>query len=293
MKSCYLIFTFLLLSVWAYGQIDEYTNLSVSQLKEKLAGCKDGTTKVQLMLAIGRETLFKSGSGAKQIDTAKNMANQAYKLSNDLGFNEGITDSFLLSALILNKQNLKYKAVEKAKQAHTYAQKIHSGRGIGESYIIIGQQYGLEGKDIVTRLSYYYKAEEAFRSGGYLLRLGTTLKDIADLLQYQGNRIEAVKNLTESLKIFKSLNYQRVQGVYWLLGTCTAELGDYPTSIKYDLLALKTAELVKDTSLQLCSIQYSTARSYYLMGNYDQALGYSNKAMAVATNIITKIISEQ
>jgi two-component system, sensor histidine kinase PdtaS len=284
MKSCCLFLTFsLLISGLAYGQKDEYTDLPISKLKAKFSTVKEDTSRIQLMLALGRTILFKSGSGAKEIDTAINMARQADKLSNEVAYYEGVTNSMLLTALVLNKQNQKDKALQKAQQALAYAQKIHSERGIGESYVIIGQHYGLEGKEIVSRLGYYYKAAEAFRKGGYLLRLGTTLKDVGDLLQYQGKRIEAVQYLVESLKIFHSIGYQRLQGVYWLLGTCTAELGDYPTSIKYNLLALKTAGHLKDTSLQLCSIYYSTARSFYLLGNNEQAISYSTKALAIAT----------
>jgi two-component sensor histidine kinase len=285
MKNIRLFLLLLLLSgaLPAMAQIRNPEELPLPDLKEKLTESKADTGKVQLEIALGRAYLFKPGGGKKEVDSSQLFADEAAKLSRQLSYNDGTVNAMLLSALILNKKNNPDAGLKMAQQALAYAQSVNDNRGMAEAYIIIGQHYNIAIRnDLFKRIDYYNKAISIFREDKAMLRLATTLKDEAELLFLADKKTDAIKLLFDALNINKAIGYKRVEGIYWLIGRTSTELGDSPSALEYNTLAVKVAKEVKDTTLQLCSIYTATSEAYLNINDLHNALYYASMALQIA-----------
>jgi two-component sensor histidine kinase len=236
-----------------------------------------------LQIALGRALLLKSEAGNKEIDSSQTFADQAMQLSRQENYNEGIINSMLLSALILNKKHKADAGLKMAQQALAFSQKVNNGRGEAEADIVIGQHYNIYNADqLAERLDYYSKAVSILRRESDLLRLATVLKEQAELFFLQRKKTDAIKALFEALDIDKAIGYNRVQGIYWLIGRTSADVGDLVSAMKYNLLAIKAAKEVGDTTLQLCSIYNTMAFTYVSLKDYNKAIPYSLMALKIA-----------
>jgi len=281
MKPTYLLLFFLTLTTTIFAQ-EQMDDLPIKVLLDKIQESAPDSNRVKLQLALGKALLLKPGSGNKEIDSVMNYAAQALALSRKLHFQSGIGNEMLLIALVQNKQNQGTNGLVTAQQALKLFEQIKDYRGIAEDYIIIAQHYDIVGQDLALRLKYYRQAADLFIRGGFRTRAATTLMDIGDLLILQRDFMGALKELYPALYLYETLNYPRLQGVYILIAFCSAELGDYTTATKYDLLALKTAQQVRDTSIQLARIYLYTGETYRHLKEYSQAFNLYQKAQKIA-----------
>ncbi|AYL96618.1 histidine kinase dimerization/phosphoacceptor domain -containing protein [Mucilaginibacter celer] len=283
MKKIYLLQLFLLLAISASAQSSSLEHLPIPVLKQKLAESKNDTSTIQLQIALGRVIIHQSGSGNAQADSAFNLSVQAEKLSRKVGYNDGIIDAMLLSALCYNKKGNKAKGFQEAQQTLAFSNRVKNNRGVAESYIVMGHHYDVYTHDgLQTRMLYNNKAITIFRKEHAMFRLGSLLKDEAELLFLAGQKTDAVKLLFEALNIDKSIGNKQIQSVYWLIGRTSRDMGDFTNALKYILLAVKTANEVKDTTLLACSIHYTTAAIYSNLRDYDRAIPNALLALKIA-----------
>lgn len=265
------------------AQTSPLERLPLLTLEQKLAESKNDTNRVQIEIAIGRLMLVKPGGGNKELDAAMRLSSTAEKLSRRLNYNYGIIHSMLLSALGHNRKNDIKTGLHLAEKALAYAQKVNDELGIAESYIVIGQHYNIaDPAQLLKRLDYYQKASSIFRKQRNYFRLATSLQEDAELLFHNRRHMEAIKMLFEAINVNKAIGNQSVQMIYWLIGRTMEEFGDFPNALKYSLLALKTADEVKDTTLTRCSINYTIASVYTSLKDYERATSYVIKALEIA-----------
>jgi len=280
------IFTFLILLacyINTTAQTSDLDELPLPVLKEKLSNSQNDTTRVQLQLAIGHLILFKSGGGKKEIDSALTLASDAAKLSSQLRYNFGIINAQLLLAESFNGRKQRNKGLHTAQQALNFALKNNNPEGMARAYLIIGQHYDVsDPAGLQTRMAYNDKAIEIFRKERIIKWLSFTLTTNAELLFLAGQKTNAIKLLFETLNLGDAVSRRTVEGIYWLIGRTSTELSDYPNALKYNLLAIKTAKEVGDTTLQLCSINHTMAVTYIKMQDYNRALPYSLRALEIA-----------
>ena len=283
MKKTYLLLIFLLLTKILLAQSSDLEELSPGALKKRLTESKTDTDRVVLQLALGRVIIDKPDCGKAQLDTVLMLANRSARLSQEIGYQPGIINSMILSVLYWNKKGFPAKGFQLAQQTLVYAKKVNNRFGMAEAYIVMGHHYDVSTLDgLVKRMEYNNKALAIFRKDQMMLRLTSLLKDNAELLFLAQQKTEAVKLLFEALSTAKSIGYKRVHSIYWLIGRTSVEMGDFPNAMKYNLLAVKTAKDVNDSTLQLCSIYHSMAATYSTMGDYDRAIPYSLQALEVA-----------
>ncbi|MET1055699.1 MAG: sensor histidine kinase [Pedobacter sp.] len=287
-KYCLFLFL-LLLSKLVPAQSSSLEELPLPVLKHKLAESKTDTGRVQLQLALGRVILDRPGNGKEQLDSAFLLAAQAARLSRKVNYIYGTINAMILSALCWNKKGNPEKGFQTAQQTLAFAKKVNSSFGIAESYIVMGHHYDVSKLDgLNKRRKYNNKAIAIFRRDRMMLRLASLLKDDAELLVLAQRKTEAVKLLFESLNIAKSIGYKRIHSIYWLIGRTSNEMGDFPNAIKYNLLAIRTAKEVSDTTLQLCSIYHTMAVTYSSMNDYSRAIPYSLLALGIARHYKNK-----
>jgi two-component sensor histidine kinase len=94
--------------------------------------------------------------------------------------------------------------------------------------------------------------------------------------------LQALANLSKALALYQSINYPQLQGVYDLLGYIHLRLGDYQEGLRYGLLAVKTAEQLGDSTMQLCTIYNRVGVTYFDLRRYKESSDYSKKSLRIA-----------
>jgi two-component sensor histidine kinase/tetratricopeptide (TPR) repeat protein len=276
--SIYLLF----ISLTFCNYICAQTVPQISKLQQKLRISRPDTAEVNLLISLGKYYLNKPCEFPKDMDSAALYNRKARQLSKKLKYEAGLGRSILLEGQIYREQGNKEKGLQVTKNALQFAQKHKLSKETADAYLALCDFFSVENDDLAERIKYTEKALPLLRKAGFKQDEANTLKNLGDYYHLQANNTKAVSLVEQSLALYQSINYKEVQGVYDLLGYLYARTGNEVLALKYGLLAVKTAGLVKDTSMQLCTICNRLAITYNGLKKYDQALLYYQKALDVA-----------
>jgi two-component sensor histidine kinase len=280
------------------------------------------TNRVKIWLRLGEYQVYKPGEFKADMDSASTYARKAYELSRQLGYYIGECRSLNLlgtisreskeleqsvgyheSAIRLYRQHRDWKGeansylllawsrrdkgeVEEARKDIQKAIALYKGKsdqeGMGQAYIEWGNTYANSGEELNEKINYYQQGLQLFANAGNKKRQADVHKDLGDLYQLQGSTASALLELRKALAVYQSINYSHVQGVYDLLGTILSGMGDFQEGLKYGLLAVQTAEMLRDTTLQMCTIYNRLGLTYYKLKQDQKAYFYYDKAMRIA-----------
>lgn len=312
------ILTLLTCSVNAQGLVSREPD----SLQQLLAKSKPDTHRVSLQLQLGRYLVYKPGESETDMNSARSYAEQARVLSQKLAFQVGEIQSLNLLGTISReaKDHPKAIAYQKAaidlsKQqpdkkleisshlllAHALREKgdvpdarkevqtaidICNTSGYtneaGEAYIELGNTYANWGEELQEKITFYRQALKSYEQTQNKRKQADVLKDLGDLYGLQSNFSLSLVQLQKSLALYRSINYPYLQGVYDLLGFISSEMGDYQEGLKYGLLAVTTAENVKDTTMQLCTIYNRVGITYFDLKEHEKAHFYYTKSLQIA-----------
>ena len=300
----FLLFPYILYSM-------QITQSESDSLLRSLAQSKADTNKVKILLNLGEYQLYKPGEYKEDLDSALNYAKQAFALSQKLDNHQLETQSLnLFGSIYLELKNfnlaieyqqkaidLSYKHGDTQAEANSsmllanvFRQKgdledarkqgqksielsVNNGhfQQAADAYLEMGKSYANYGEELGEKIKYFQLAKEAFGQAGNTKGQADLGKDLGDLYYLQGSSAQALLELKKALSLYQSIKHQPLQGVYDLLGTVSCDLSDFQEALKYGLLAVETAELVNDTSLQLCTIYNRVGLTYFYLNQFQKA----------------------
>ena len=174
-------------------------------------------------------------------------------------------------------------------EAKTEAQKAIDGftaldqpDSLGEARVMLWSASSLSGMPYADRIPLLEKAAAAFDKADNHKRKGDCLKEIADLQQIEGLYPAAMLNLQNALRLYQSVKYPNLQGIYDLLCVVSTNLNEYDESVRYGLLGISTAEAMQDTSLSMCTYYGRLGNAYYMVKDFEKARIYLAKSLAIA-----------
>ncbi|CCH54844.1 unnamed protein product [Fibrisoma limi BUZ 3] len=255
---------------------------SIDSLKVLLKQSKPDTSRANLLLELARSYIMKPGELPSDLDTALMLVEQAYRISRSLHYAQGQGKAYLIGGQGYREKGETQMARKFDRIAISYFYKHHYAADLAAAYLELGNTYGTSIEDLNERITYYEAALPLFAQTKQRERMATTLKVLGDLNSIKQNYIEALQQLKRALIIYEEINYPDLQGVYDLLGDVSNHLGDFQNGLKYGLLALKTAVMRKDTSLQLCTIYNRLGITYYKLRDYNLARNSYEKALSIA-----------
>jgi two-component sensor histidine kinase len=283
MKKCQLFMLLILLVKSSLGQTSYLDELTLPVLRQKLSSSQNDTTKVDLELALGHLMLSKAVRGEKDIDSAKAFSKQAAALSTKLNYQFGIINAMLLSAETFYAQYNMNEGLAMANKALSYAKIHNNSDGEARSYNLIAHYYPTSDPvSLRNRISYINKAIAIFRKNKNAHWLSDLLTVNADMLTQADRNMEALKMLFEALNLGKGVSRRTVEGIYWNIGRISISIGDYTNALKYNLLAVKTAKEVNDTTMQVVYIKHLIAGTYIRAKDYERAIPYSLEVLKMA-----------
>ncbi|MDJ1480954.1 histidine kinase dimerization/phosphoacceptor domain -containing protein [Cytophagaceae bacterium YF14B1] len=277
---------FLLCSILLCGVLPVVAQIEHSRSYPELVSAykksKADTNRVQLLYDIGAYYFFNPNVASSRLDSVISMLQQAEALSIALKYPKGQGNTYRMLAMIYCKQGkpekgkpLVYKAIQILKNNNNLAD-------LGEAYFELGGYYTVSEIDIAERIRLSQLGLEAFTQAGNKLKQANGLKELGDLYELEGQSSKALLALKQSLKLYQSIGYLPLHGVYDLLGTVNMSLGDYKEAIRYGLLAVKTAERLDGSSMQMATIYNRLGIIYYEIKEFEQANHYFKKSIGVA-----------
>ncbi|KFF03420.1 hypothetical protein B0A68_06545 [Flavobacterium reichenbachii] len=248
------------------------------QLKKKIAAAESDSQKVELLLTLSNYYLTKPGEFKTDLDSANTINSEAKNLSNSLGYKLGKGKAILLDAQIYREKGDSKNGLKKTKEALAYFQKNNLTEQQGDAYA----ELAIYENDLEKKAKLKETAIQLFKKSGAKEKQATALKELGELYSSNENPEKADPFLQESLLLYKSIGFKELQGVYNILSEVHTQKGNYSESLKYALLAEKTALAMRDNSLQLSSIYNHGALVYYYLRQNDKAEEYWYKALEIA-----------
>jgi two-component system, sensor histidine kinase PdtaS len=259
----------------------EEINQALSALRKSNAD----TVRVNLLIKVSEQYIWKPGESAKDLDTAILLASQAELLSKKLSYYSGYCNSFLLYSMAYREKGEREKGKQYINQAINLSESHKQYLVLGDSYLELSQYHNYwEPAEVPVKIEITKKSYNAFIAADNIERQAFALKNLADLYRENSNLALAITELLHALSLYKSIGYLKLQGVYDLLGNCYSGLSDFSNAIKYGLLALESARLVKDSSLQLVTIHNRLGVTYFYSQKFDLAIPHFFEAFRLAQN---------
>ncbi len=238
------------------------------------------TNRVNLLLELGRQYVFKKDELAPDLDTALLLSRQAHALSNTLGFGRGQGLSFLVAAQAHHEKKAREQARQYALRAIDLLTRYGSPTDQADAYAQLAAYYPISGDGLPEKNRLYEKIVRLYERGNSPLKLADALRYRGDLWQVQGNNVQSLADLRRALALYQGAGYVRLQQVYDLLGFVSTKIGDYETGIAYGLKAMHTAEATKDTFL-LGNIYSRLGIMYHELEQPQKAVAYFNKCLTI------------
>ncbi|MDN3582393.1 tetratricopeptide repeat-containing sensor histidine kinase [Mucilaginibacter flavus] len=252
-------------------------------LKQQLKSSPADTQKVNLLLKLSGYYNGIAKPTPADLGSAINYANQAGKLSTSLMFAKGLGNSYMQLAHSYEIKQDSANCKGNVYKAIAVFLKNNLKRDAAESYLKLEEYYQFfKGTDFNVRIAYYEQALPLFKQAGATARQAATLGILGDFYQVKGQYSKSLEDLHLALTLYKSINYNDLEGLYDLLGTVYNVSGDFNQAVKYGLLGIREAERLKDTSINLCPLYNRVGMTYYKMKIYDKAYAYYKKSLAVA-----------
>ena len=155
--------------------------------------------------------------------------------------------------------------------------------GIADVWMKVALGYSIYSeKELAQRIACYEQAVPLYRKALNRKKEADALQILGDCHNHQGSLAPAEAELLQALAIYKEIGYAALQGIYDLLGNVNGQKAHYDVALKYGFLAVRTAEVQQDSSLQLCTIYNRLGLTLYHLSEYNKALIYFKKSLGVA-----------
>jgi two-component sensor histidine kinase len=259
---------------------------SYGVLEQLIKKERPDTAEMRVLLDAGYTYVMRPGSDHADMDSAALYAEKVLTSSVKAGDKIWEGQACLLYSNLLRERQVKAKGKEYALKAKDIFERYQKKDYLADTYIELANYYGLEnGDDLNKRISYYKDAIKLYQEAGLKERQAHTLYVLGD----HYNVINEFKLLTEALAqsvaLYDEIKVEPGADVYSLLGMGYNRLGDYGNALKYNLLAVKVIESLKDTISAHSTVYNRLGLLYFYMGDQNEALKYYQKAWLIARKL--------
>ncbi len=266
--------------VHCLAQDKKATPLVLQQLLTKEA---PDTADMRILISAGNDYVNRPGIESDDMDTARLCADKVLSsaIKEKLPIWEGL--SYLLYSKIHREQNILEKGKGYGLKAAGIFSKYKQKEYLADAYSELSDYYPpVDVPTLKIKLKYYTDAAKLYGEVGAKMKQANTLYILGDYYSFLPDYNESVNLLLQSVVLFKEVGYKELQGVYNLLGALYNQLGDTDNALKYGLLAVRTAEEVKDSTPQLITIYNRLGMIYNGMDAVDKAMDSFRKGLSLA-----------
>ena len=225
---------------------------------------------------------YQNRSDQAGLDSAMLFAKRAEAISLRSNYKKGLGNSYIAECRVYGKTHLREEGKDYVRRAIRLFTDARLLSDLGYAYWEMAGFYDLSESQLPDKLSYIQQAVNAFHLAGNVKKEADALKELADARQVGEDYQQSLSELKHALNLYQSINEPVLQGVYDLLGDVSSSLGNLNDALRYGLLAVETAEKLKDTSLQLCTIFNHLGSTYYYLDDLKNSSIYFAKALSLA-----------
>jgi serine phosphatase RsbU (regulator of sigma subunit) len=175
------------------------------------------------------------------------------------------------------------KAMERAKQALSIAEKAHYKNGIARAYNRQGHLLS-EGSSFEEAIGDYNKAMEIAKETHDLWMEADCLVAIGSINRRMGNYPQGLTYLFKALAIFEKLGVENEEKCMMGIGVIYSKQKKYTTALEYLFAALKTTE--NNGNLRMKSrILVNIGVVYFSLKNYEKSIAYYKRVLESAVKL--------
>lgn len=278
-----LITTAALLCVFLTAKGQNISEHEADSLRRSLNRSGEQPDRINSLLKLAEYQIFKPGEYKADLDSAAEFIGQAERLNvnkKSVSINGYIV---LVKAYMAKEKGQGKRGKELAEQAIRILSSGKDKFHLGKAFLYLAQYYDYtDRKQLNVLIQLTEQAVESFKLSGHLQDVAYSLQKLAELHNINLENPKALKELEQCLQIYKSINYNQVQGVYDLLGRVYYDMRDFKQALKFELMALQTAERVRDTTMQACEISNTVGLIFLELENWEKAVDYFKNALAIA-----------
>jgi two-component system, sensor histidine kinase PdtaS len=277
----FLLIIFLSSGYTAFAQGRErFTTLEASISKSTF-----DTSLISQLLQLGEYYTDKNNASARDGDSALRMAAHIVTISKKQNYQRGIGLSLLLQSKALRLTGQR----DAGRKAGEEAVKMLRVSGKPEEYVSaivdLGRTYSNESTDLPEKIRLYEEAATLYHQQRNVLDEARTLEFVADLNYLKQDYKKSLELLHQALRLYQSIHYPKLQGVYGLMGVVYNISEQFLTALHYNQLAVTTAEQQGDTSSLMTTIYNRLAINYFDVRAFDQAMIYYQKGLQSARRL--------
>lgn len=240
------------------------------------------TVVIRELMQHGERCLDKPGSALTDMDSALNIAGEMQRISTSRKYTRGVGLSWLLRAKTFREMGQGTKAREPATQAVEILSRTGTARDKAEALIELGGTYNNNGDELPPKIALYEQGMQIYSGLGEKLTEAKLREFIGDLYLLKQDSHNALSNLNKALALYQEVGFKRLQGVYGLIGSAYIQRDNFLESLRYNTLAIKIGEQMKDTGALMANLYNRLGSSYWYIENDQQALTYFRKAALIA-----------
>jgi len=239
------------------------------------------TVKVNLLNAISKNCTRTS------TDSSINFAQEALKLSEELGFIKGKATSLMQIGNIYRLKSDYAKAKKNVLASIDLFEQINYKEGLTKAYNTLGKIFRKEG-DYFQAMKSYDKSLMLAKEINDKESISAAFNNMGIIYKKQGDMQKALEYYIESLKIDEELGNERYMAIsYNNIGAIEVFLNKYEQALGYFKKALKIQK--KQKNKRSISILYSNIGGVYKEEDkYQKALDYYNKALDIEKQLGNK-----
>lgn len=265
---------------------DETHNISAPEAKDLLRSLNSkiaDTARIDKLLRLALYNILKSGENKADLDNATTFISKAEIIAKPL--NSTVINGYIswVRANLYRESGLREEGKKFAGKAIALLTNTSDKYHLGLAYLEMAHYYEYtDPKEILEKIHMTEQSVKALEQSNHTELKAYAYKSLADLYAAQAEYPKALQNIKLSLAAYQSIHYKQLQGVYIIYSSVYSLISDFKNALKYGFLALKTAEDVNDTTMQLCEINNIVAVMLGKMGEKEKAIGYYKNALQIA-----------
>ncbi|RYY22010.1 MAG: tetratricopeptide repeat protein [Chitinophagaceae bacterium] len=253
------------------------------QVRKTLSDATPAVDRMHIYFIEAQYHIFKSGEKEIDLDSAQQAMRKIAILNIKQKSQDADHLQVLVNSLLAKERRQNKKGKELADKAAALLKNAKNQYYAGVAYFSLSDYYNyanpVENKEKRRLVDL---AVQAFHRAGYIEQEAYSLKFLADLFSVDDLREQAIEKLDLSLKLYQSINFTNLHGVYILYSNVYFTDGNYKQALNYGLMALTSTIRAGDNSMTLCQVNNYIGIILGRLQDHEKAIGYFEAALKVA-----------
>jgi two-component sensor histidine kinase len=251
------------------------------------------TAHINSLLKLALFEIHKPGEFKVDLDSAALFINQAKQINDKIRSVEAYGYITLIESYFEREKGRQKEAKASVEKAIQILRNGTDKLQLGQAYMELSDYYDYRDPDQISqKRQLVEQAVNSFKLSGNIERMAYSLRMLGEFYNesvdsrtpgsYRATLDTALEKCKLSLALYQSIHYENLQGIYVMLGEIYSSLADFGQYFNYELMALKAAEKVQDTTMQLSQINNQIGTALLLLKEHEKAIDYFKTAIRIA-----------